>query len=72
VNKNNNNSQLLVGILIFHQVELLDVAGPFEVFSVTRLNEKEKGEREWSSPFKLLLIAETQSNPNHRRSTLKR
>jgi len=26
----------------------LDVAGPFEVFSVTRLNEKENGERESS------------------------
>jgi transcriptional regulator GlxA family with amidase domain len=41
-------------------VELLDVAGPFEVFSVTRLNEKEKGEREslsWS-PFKVILVAE--------------
>src|ERR671926_873029 len=57
----NNKVPLLVGILIFDQVELFDVAGPFEVFSVTRLNEKEKGEREWSSPFKLLLIAETLS-----------
>jgi transcriptional regulator GlxA family with amidase domain len=50
---------LLVGILIFDQVELLDVAGPFEVFSVTRLNEKEKGEPEWSSsPFRVILVAE--------------
>ena len=56
MNQNNNNVPLLVGILIFDQVELLDVAGPFEVFSVTRLNEKEKGE--WSSPFKVILIAE--------------
>jgi transcriptional regulator GlxA family with amidase domain len=58
MNKNNNNLPILVGILIFDQVELLDVAGPFEVFSVTRLNEKEK-EGEWSpSPFKVILIAE--------------
>ena len=48
MNKNNNNLPILVGILIFDQVELLDVAGPFEVFSVTRLNEKENGERESS------------------------
>lgn len=57
MNKNNNNLPLLVGILIFDQVELLDVAGPFEVFSVTRLNGNEK-EGEWSSPFKVILIAE--------------
>jgi transcriptional regulator GlxA family with amidase domain len=55
----NNKVPLLVGILIFDQVELLDVAGPFEVFSVTRLNEKEKGEGEWSSsPFRVILVAE--------------
>jgi len=61
-NRNKNiNSPLVVGILIFDQVELLDVTGPFEVFSVTRLNEKEKEKGgEWSSsPFKPLLIAET-------------
>jgi hypothetical protein len=43
VMKNNNQTQLLpltVGILIFEQVEVLDVAGPFEVFAVTRLNEE--------------------------------
>ena len=28
-----------VGILIFPDVEVLDFCGPFEVFSVTRLNE---------------------------------
>ena len=57
-NNNNNNLPLVVGILIFNQVELLDVAGPFEVFSVTRLNEREKAQREWSSPFKVILVAE--------------
>jgi hypothetical protein len=35
-----NNLPLTVGILIFDQVEVLDVTGPFEVFSVTRLNEE--------------------------------
>src|ERR1051325_10426848 len=56
----NNNVPLLVGILVFDQVELLDVVGPFEVFSVTRLNEEEKeeGQGEWSSPFKVILVAE--------------
>jgi hypothetical protein len=28
-----------VGILVFPDVEVLDFCGPFEVFSVTRLNE---------------------------------
>jgi transcriptional regulator GlxA family with amidase domain len=52
-----NHGDLTMGILIFEQVEILDVAGPFEVFSVTRLNE----EHRWkdSSPFKVLLVSET-------------
>src|SRR5689334_12035871 len=67
MNKNNDdNLPLLVGILIFDNVELLDVAGPFEVFSVTRLNEKDQEGRETRfsltspspSPFKVLLISE--------------
>ena len=45
-----------VGILIFPQVEVLDFCGPFEVFSVTRLNEATR--REEPSPFEVLLIAE--------------
>jgi DJ-1/PfpI family len=45
-----NQGPLTVGILIFEQVEVLDVAGPFEVFSVTRLNQ--------SSPFRVLLVSE--------------
>ena len=28
-----------VGILVFPEVEVLDFCGPFEVFSVTRLDE---------------------------------
>jgi hypothetical protein len=51
---------ITVGILIFDEVEVLDVTGPFEVFCVTRLDEKRRLEE--SSPFRLLLIAETQTN----------
>jgi len=45
-----------VGILIFPDVEVLDFCGPFEVFSVTRLNEELR--REDVSPFEVLVIAE--------------
>lgn len=44
------------GILIFPEVEVLDFAGPFEVFSVTRLNEERR--REETSPFEVMLVAE--------------
>lgn len=47
---------LTVGIVIFDQVEFLDVAGPFEAFSVTRLNEERRQEQ--SSPFQILLVSE--------------
>ena len=46
-----------VGILLFDNVEVLDFCGPFEVFSVTRLNEETR--REEPSPFNVLLVAET-------------
>ena len=45
-----------VGILIFRDVEVLDFTGPFEVFSVTRMNEERR--REEPSPFEVKLIAE--------------
>lgn len=45
-----------VGILIFPDVEVLDFCGPFEVFSVTRLNEEHR--REEPSPFEVVLVAE--------------
>ncbi len=45
-----------VGILVFDDVEVLDFCGPFEVFSVTRLDESRR--REEPSPFRLLLVAE--------------
>jgi len=46
-----------VGILVFPEVEVLDFCGPFEVFSVTRLNEATR--RETASPFEVLLVAES-------------
>jgi transcriptional regulator GlxA family with amidase domain len=46
-----------VAILIFEDVEVLDFCGPFEVFSVTRLNEEKR--REELSPFNVFLVAET-------------
>jgi len=53
-----DNLPITVGILIFDQVEVLDVAGPFEVFSVTRLNEKSRREESSASPFRVLLVSE--------------
>jgi transcriptional regulator GlxA family with amidase domain len=46
-----------VGIVVFADVEVLDFCGPFEVFSVTRLDEERR--REEPSPFEVLLVAET-------------
>ena len=46
-----------VGILVFPNVEVLDFCGPFEVFSVTRLDEAAR--REEPSPFEVRLVAET-------------
>jgi transcriptional regulator GlxA family with amidase domain len=45
-----------VGIVVFDDVEVLDFCGPFEVFSVTRLNEDRR--REEPSPFAVLLVAQ--------------
>src|SRR4051812_27014071 len=45
-----------VGILVYPEVEVLDFCGPFEVFSVTRLDEGRR--REEPSPFEVLLVAE--------------
>ena len=49
-------SRRRVGILVFPDVEVLDFCGPFEVFSVTRLDEARR--REEPSPFEVLLVAE--------------
>lgn len=45
-----------LGILIFDEVEVLDFSGPFEVFSVARLNEESR--RSEPSPFEVVLIAQ--------------
>ena len=44
-----------IGILLFNDVEVLDFCGPFEVFSVTRLDEARR--RQEPSPFEVLLVA---------------
>ena len=48
-----------VGILVFPDVEVLDFCGPFEVFSVTRLNEELR--RQELSPFEPVIVAETRA-----------
>lgn len=48
--------RIQVGILIFDEVEVLDFCGPFEVFSITRMDEEKRLEE--SSPFEVFLIAE--------------
>lgn len=45
-----------VGIVIFHDVEVLDFCGPFEVFSVTRRDADTR--RAEPSPFEVVLVAE--------------
>ena len=45
-----------VGIVVFDDIEVLDFCGPFEVFSVTRLDEAKR--REEPSPFDVKLIPE--------------
>ncbi|MFI5331911.1 MAG: DJ-1/PfpI family protein [Desulfobaccales bacterium] len=47
----------VVGIVIFPEVEVLDFCGPYEVFSVIRLDEARR--RVEPSPFQVLLVAET-------------
>lgn len=45
-----------LGIVVFDEIEVLDFCGPFEVFSVTRLNEALRHEE--PSPFEIFLIAQ--------------
>ncbi|MCI0699854.1 MAG: DJ-1/PfpI family protein [Planctomycetia bacterium] len=49
-------TRVTTGILIFPEVEVLDFCGPFEVFSVTRLDPSKR--REEPSPFDVFLVAE--------------
>jgi transcriptional regulator GlxA family with amidase domain len=49
-----------VGVLIFENVEVLDFAGPFEVFSRTRLVPGAESRRsEESAPFQVFTVART-------------
>jgi transcriptional regulator GlxA family with amidase domain len=48
-----------VGIVVYEEVEVLDFCGPFEVFSVTRLNEERR--RDEPSPFIAFLVAESKA-----------
>ena len=49
--------QKTIGIFIFNDIEILDFCGPFEVFSVARLDELKR--LETTSPFEVKLIAQT-------------
>ena len=50
-------TRIKTAVLVFPDVEVLDFCGPFEVFSVTRLDEARR--REGPSPFDVYLVAET-------------
>jgi transcriptional regulator GlxA family with amidase domain len=47
-----------VGIVLFDDIEVLDFCGPFEVFSVTRLDDERRHEEQ--SPFEVFLVAQTE------------
>lgn len=49
--------QKVVGIFVFNEIEILDFCGPFEVLSVTRLDESKR--LETISPFDIKLISRT-------------
>ena len=56
----NNNARTTVGILIFDDVEVLDFAGPFEVFSRTRTVAGAESRRtDDSAPFETFTVART-------------
>lgn len=50
-------TRIQVGLVVFADVEVLDFCGPFEVLSVTRLDESRRGDD--PSPFEITLIAES-------------
>jgi transcriptional regulator GlxA family with amidase domain len=54
--------RLQVGILVFDKVEVLDFCGPFEVFSVCRLDPLADSNTT-ESPFEVFLIAESSDKP---------
>ena len=53
------NHQRTVGIVLFEDVEALDFAGPFEVFSVTSYPQEHANAAEGGAPFKVMTISET-------------
>lgn len=54
--------RLTVGIFIFHNVEVLDFAGPYEVFSRTRTVEGTASRLDdASAPFEVFTVAETRA-----------
>lgn len=56
------NVRTRVGILIFDNVEVLDFAGPFEVFSRTRLIPGPESRRsEESAPFEVFTVAKSRA-----------
>src|SRR3954454_8576947 len=56
----NTNSRMTVGVLIFDDVEVLDFAGPFEVFSRTRTVAGADSRRtDDSAPFETFTVART-------------
>lgn len=56
----NGTPRRRVGILVFEDVEVLDFAGPYEVFSRTRLEPGIASRRsEGSAPFEVFTVAET-------------
>jgi transcriptional regulator GlxA family with amidase domain len=58
--RNGTMDRVQVGILIFDDVEVLDFAGPFEVFSRTRLTPGVESRRsDGSAPFHVFTIART-------------
>ena len=57
--------RISVGILIFPLVEVLDFAGPFEVFSRTRLDPGVESRRsEESAPFRVFTVAKSREPVN--------
>jgi transcriptional regulator GlxA family with amidase domain len=55
--------KLNVGILLFDDVEVLDFAGPFEIFSRTRLTPGAESRRdEESAPFQVFTIAKSKQS----------
>lgn len=49
--------QKVVGIFVFNDIEVLDFCGPFEVLSVTRVDESKR--LETLSPFDVKLVSIT-------------